>query len=259
KQFSRVSTTTTDDGKTKNELIDATGKDGKTYTLRSLNNEVTFLSIDGQEIPREKYPEYKDIINALHGGRDANHEKRMNLFNKHSSFLTNPADKKWSAEKTEWKKDSYATNKLFKLKSDNALTYQKIELKNYEFVEKKGDANSSYQAKSLELQKTKTLAIPYAKKPTYASEEPADLQRQKDLLRAMVDELVSDGILRSRGRLVSLGLTDNEFVINAQKQPEAVRQKYRARFLARPGLGLFYGPIQLTGKGYFFNKEDLAN
>jgi beta-lactamase regulating signal transducer with metallopeptidase domain len=48
--------------------------------------------------------------------------------------------------------------------------------------------------------------------------------------KSMIDDLLKDGIITSRDN-VSFKIGTDEFVVNYQKQPEAVYQKYRARYV----------------------------
>jgi hypothetical protein len=48
--------------------------------------------------------------------------------------------------------------------------------------------------------------------------------------KSMIDDLLKDGIITSRDN-VSFKIGTDEFVVNYQKQPEAIYQKYRARYV----------------------------
>jgi bla regulator protein BlaR1 len=61
--------------------------------------------------------------------------------------------------------------------------------------------------------------------------EEAQPKAGDDRTKSMIDDLLKDGIITSRDN-VSFKIGTDEFVVNYQKQPEAVYQKYRARYVA---------------------------
>jgi hypothetical protein len=86
-------------------------------------------------------------------------------------------------------------------------------------------------------------------------EEPVEKQ-QKELARALISEMVKDEIITA-GSLEWFGITDREFIVNGIKQPADILEKYKAKYLTHPGMGLFYGPVKMTGTGFFIGKGDL--
>jgi hypothetical protein len=259
-EFPHMSTNITDDGKTKTMSLSATDRDGKTYKLNKLNDDVTYLSVDGVEIPKEQYPDYQPLIDRLQHTGESNIRKPLFKVRQVQGVKIDTVHvKTWSLQKKQ--QSDLVLRKVYKpsplFKRDVVTVY------GYDFQSKKGYEPNKPQA--IPSPKTKLFLATRGYKPTpliikkvYSKEQEADdLQRQKDLMRALISELLNDNIIKSEKHLVSLGLTDTEFMINGNKQPAAVLEKYRARFLTHPGLGLFYGPVQMTGKGYFLQKDDL--
>src|SRR6202012_2212485 len=51
------------------------------------------------------------------------------------------------------------------------------------------------------------------------------------------------------------GLSDLEFIVNGQKQPDELQQKYKIKYGISPGNGLYYGPVQMHGTGVFIDAD----
>ena len=68
--------------------------------------------------------------------------------------------------------------------------------------------------------------------------EPAEVRLESDSerIKSMIDDLVKDGIIASSDS-VSFKIGTDEFVVNYQKQQEAVYQKYRAKYVAKQRKG----------------------
>jgi hypothetical protein len=79
---------------------------------------------------------------------------------------------------------------------------------------------------------TKPTAVAAKKgstKPTRATAE-ARIESDNDRTKSMINDLLKDAIIASPDN-VSFKIGTDEFVVNYQKQPEAVYQKYRAKYV----------------------------
>jgi hypothetical protein len=61
--------------------------------------------------------------------------------------------------------------------------------------------------------------------------EEAQPKAGDERTKSLIDDLLKDGIITNRDN-VSFKIGTDEFVVNYQKQPETVYQKYRARYVA---------------------------
>jgi hypothetical protein len=53
------------------------------------------------------------------------------------------------------------------------------------------------------------------------------------------------------------GLTETEFIVNGEKQPEALHQKLKTLYGIHERFGLYYGPVKMNGTGVFMDKKDV--
>lgn len=82
----------------------------------------------------------------------------------------------------------------------------------------------------------------------------ADVER----IKVVVQALLAEGIVDTAADIDWFGLSETELVVNGQKQPAVLHEKLKTQTQVRPGHGLYYGPVKMTGQGFFLDKQDLA-
>jgi len=92
---------------------------------------------------------------------------------------------------------------------------------------------------------------------TGSSSSAEDLAAQSERMRAVIAALVQEKVVSDPNAIESFGLSDEELVVNGQKQPEALHRKLKAQYGIRPQYGLFYGSGKMTGTGIIMDKSDL--
>jgi hypothetical protein len=75
-------------------------------------------------------------------------------------------------------------------------------------------------------------------------------------MRAILDNLISDHLAPDWNSITWAALTDSQLILNGVAQPDSLHAKYKAKYLDGTGDGYFYGSVQVTGRGYFFNRDD---
>jgi transmembrane sensor len=86
---------------------------------------------------------------------------------------------------------------------------------------------------------------------------PDNPVKQKEIMRSIISELVEAHLVRDQNTLVWLALNDTVLFINGEKQTAVIHKKFKEKYLQTPGIGFYYGPAKIVGKGFFFTKEEL--
>ena len=173
--FTRLSTTINDDGKTRTESVEATGKDGKTYRINKLNGAVTYLSVDGVEVPKEKYADYQPLLDRLEKTRKDNIEKaRLKRLKVQEIRLDT---KKWAAQQADLRIHEVALAKLERRKLDSDI---KILLSNalknsHGLALKKGFELKTYQGVSIKPTRV-TLFSSHKSVPLFTPSKKIDIR-----------------------------------------------------------------------------------
>jgi transmembrane sensor len=101
-------------------------------------------------------------------------------------------------------------------------------------------------------QKTSTVK-PSSKK---ADSPVDDYSYHRRVMDSIINDLIKEGLVTVRKSIVWAALTDSELILNGKVLSEAVHQKLKTKYHITSEDGYYYGSVQITGKGYFFNSDD---
>lgn len=108
----------------------------------------------------------------------------------------------------------------------------------------------------------KTSAIRRGVVPTVGSPalSPDTSIRPYDYLetaRSIIADLVKEKIVSNKEDIDWFGLDNGQFVVNDRHMPDSLLFKFRSKYIRPDGLGYYYGSVKVTGRGYFFTKNEL--
>lgn len=84
-----------------------------------------------------------------------------------------------------------------------------------------------------------------------------DRKEAEELLKNLIDEMVTDKLIKDKESLNGFRLTEDAFVVNGVRQSPELHTKYLQKFIKRQGYGIYYGSDSRGGgRGYFFGKQD---
>ncbi len=69
----------------------------------------------------------------------------------------------------------------------------------------------------------------------------------------VIANLVADKVVPDATSVKWFGLSNTEFIVNGQKQPDEMQQRYKTKYGIYQGYGLYYGPVQMHGVGVFID------
>ena len=78
------------------------------------------------------------------------------------------------------------------------------------------------------------------------------------VMNDIIAGLVVHNVVSKAADVKWFALTENEFIVNGQKQPDESQQRYKAKYGVHEGWGLYYGPVPMQGKGVFIDPEGMA-
>lgn len=83
------------------------------------------------------------------------------------------------------------------------------------------------------------------------------LTDDRQRVRVVITALVANKSIPDAESLIWFGLTEDELVVNGQKQSEALHLQLKVQLGIKRDYGLYYGPVQMTGTGVFIAKNEL--
>jgi transmembrane sensor len=83
-----------------------------------------------------------------------------------------------------------------------------------------------------------------------------DIKVRRAVIRKMMDEMTTQKLV-NRDSIRSFRLNDTVLLINDRKQPEAVHQRFKNRFIKEPGYTIYFGGSPKDGNGIYMMPDSL--
>jgi len=90
-------------------------------------------------------------------------------------------------------------------------------------------------------------------------DEGEAMRRDRAMMRSLLRDLVSDGLIRNENDALSVELTSRSLIVNGQLQLTEVWNRFRNKYIRNPEFGIFFGETTGVGKGLFLKKDDLRS
>jgi hypothetical protein len=129
--------------------------------------------------------------------------------------------------------------------------YEFLETGNYVIIRKK-DFNKEYAVNEGNIARK----LP-KKNKIYNQPTQADKIERRETVRRIIDDLVTEKIIPDKESLIWFGLDDHQFIVNDKPQPDSLLSQFRTKYMKADGMGYYFGPVKVSGRGYFLDKTDL--
>jgi hypothetical protein len=129
--------------------------------------------------------------------------------------------------------------------------YEFLETGNYVIIRKR-DFNKEYVLNGVDGERR----LLNKKKLNYQPNQEDKIER-RETVRHIIDDLVTEKIIPGKESLVWFGLDDHQFIVNDKPQPDSLFTQFRSKYVKSDGMGYYYGPVKISGRGYFLDKSDL--
>jgi bla regulator protein blaR1 len=243
--------------------------DGKTYVITRVNKEITDLYVNGKKIEPAQYGDYSAMIKKI--DEQIERDVAMAKLDAEQAALDAKQAQLDQEQAVRDAEQALRDAKQAQLDAEQALR-DAAEAN----IDREHSMRDAQQAKidaeqaRLDVEQAKRDAAQakldaeqalrdqeQAKRDAEQAKRDAaeDMVMQKKM-EAMAIEMVTDQIVSSREKINSFALTDTEFIVNGIKQERLVHEKYKGRYLAKPGFGIYYNfEFRGTKQGYFYNKK----
>ncbi len=197
--------------------------DGKKYELVYVRNKLTELYVDEKRVPDSKIVNYNSVIKEI-----------VEEIKSESEVM---------AEKEKLARD-YADNaKEYSDIAKEKATQDKISLEeNLRQLElAKGQAELEQKQSMKELDELKERQNGEAKENAERAEMLAKIAKSDSdkRFKGLISDLKSDGIIKDDKDL-TFSISDKEFIVNGNKQPDEVQERYAKKYNIGQGVKLFY-------------------
>ncbi|MFB9842447.1 M56 family metallopeptidase [Mucilaginibacter ginsenosidivorans] len=201
---------------------------GDIYDMVVANNKLTSLRINGTKVDDSKLADYDHIV------REVNQqvaEKRRFMADDMAGFK--PMSSKAKFKMKDWADTGKVKLRLGWTKPDSGFTKLKL-LSDKPFPQK--------------MTKQEWLGL-------RLQQDSAGYTADQVRANAVIADLVAEKVVASATAVKWFGLSNDELIVNGQKQPDALHDKLKAKYGISEDNGLYYGPVKMTGKGVFVDDE----
>jgi hypothetical protein len=84
----------------------------------------------------------------------------------------------------------------------------------------------------------------------------SDTVNHEAQMQSLINDLVQNKVVADASAVESIGLREDQLVVNGQKAAEDVHQKMKVKYGIRPGYGLYYGQTTIHGPGIIIDKKN---
>ena len=252
-----------------NNDISAMDDKGNKYHFIVVNDQLTAVEVNGVKVADDKLADYQYMITYI--DREVAEKRRVRSADIAAYKAKNPVVKFKSKDSLGYNKKKYvakgqsadiaaykAKNPVAKFKSKDSVGYNKKKYvakgqsadmappKSYDKQQytdgQSSDVHARYMKTEAMLRRLHDDSIGYLE------------QRQRAL--NVIADLVADKVVPKAVDVKWFGLSNTEFIVNGQKQPDEMQQRYKAKYGIYDGYGLYYGPVQMYGKGVFIDASN---
>jgi hypothetical protein len=209
--------------------------EGKHYSIKRVDGQITELTVNGTAIPRNQYGDYSEVIGQIdEAQRQRILKRKEDVQLRKKDFIVKQkemrekrkelavANQKELGQRIELKKEMQVENNL-KREQDRKLFEQKNELRKAEYKQKKAEI---IQNKKLFEQKK---AVVMQREKMFKQER----MRNDDITRIISD--LGNQKLASNADDLSFSLTNDELIVNGTKQPSEIQQQFKEKYIQNSG------------------------
>ena len=211
-----------------NNDIRAMDEKGNKYHFIVVEDKIASMEINGEKVAENKLPEYNYMLRII--------ENEL-------------------AEKKRVRDNDVFRLKELKDQYDTDADHARI---SKDSLKSKGKA---FRKSPLPRNPKDMSPEPYAAKLAVMQrrfrEDSLNYTSQQDRAYNVIADLVEDKVVSEPARVKWFGLSSTEFIVNGIKQPSELQQKYMVKYGVHPDYGLYYGPVQMWGKGVFIDADPL--
>jgi len=210
---------------------------GNEYKVVKLNDEIAYLVVNDEKIPKDKMGDYSDLLKKINAQlermkeeqkiRDKEQEQRNA-----EQAIRNKEQEQRNAEQVIRNKQQEQRN------AEQAERNEEQEKRNAQQVQqneeqKRRDAEQLIRNKEQEQRNAEQVIRNKEQEQRNAEQVIRNKQQEQRNaeLKKLITDLIDDNIIKEKKGLSSFSLSDDEFIVNGVKQSPEIFKKYKAKYL----------------------------
>jgi bla regulator protein blaR1 len=233
RSFASISSNSKSDGKTTESQVEATDNEGRHYSIKRIDDQVTFLAVNGTIIPKDKYDDYADVIAGI------DEAKKQRMLKRKQDLMLRQADLMLKQKEMIEKRKLLALENHKDLESKNELRKLEYEQKKAEILQNQKLYNQKraevlqnqnlYNEKKLEVLKNQKM-YEQRKAEMIQTKKMYRKGRINDDVTRIIDDLNDQNLVKDETNL-SFSLSDKELVVDGKRQPSEIHQQFKEKYI----------------------------
>lgn len=245
KPFTSIRFESTNQQNSPDVTITAIDETGKKYTITKRNGQVNGLAIDDQPIPANELIRYTDLFQQVDRFFGEQLERKQKLI----------------AERLAENREEHRRSQE-KMKRDMAAKQETLRKERAELFDRKRELYPQKEKLHLRekgsLLRDKETAFQISTVKKKLEFDHARIQPDVDRIHGIMADLVQEGIVQDLDDIDWFGLSETELIVNGRKLSPELHEKLRSKYGIRPQYGLYYGPVQMSGTGFFLDRKETS-
>lgn len=262
--------------------------DGKTYSIKRVEKKIQEMYVNGEKLSADKYTQYEAMIQELDEQIERDHQQaerdraqaeldrkqaerdraQAELDRQQAELDRQQADR----DRAEAVRDQERA-KLDRLQADRDKEQAERDRKQSDLDRLQAEKDRAQALRDQEQAKRDRAQAELDRQQADRDRAQAELDRQQaakdriqaekdrkeaeELMKSLIEEMISDKLIKDKESLNGFRLTEDAFVVNGVKQSQELHTKYLQKFIKRAGYGIYYGSDSRGGgRGYFFGKQN---
>jgi bla regulator protein BlaR1 len=227
--FPNLSSNTNDDGNTRTTQIQATDNNGKKYSIRKVDGEVTDFSVDGKKIPKGDYSKYDDVLSNIDGV--------MRSRNRQMEKQHMADDERRNAEMHERLSEMVRRQEKMQEGQQRMLEKRQLELSQRSeerMREQQTKLNRQERLLMNETIRQDSIQTRQMKEHLFKMSNSLKAQSTRDEIHGIISELSQANLIPDKANL-SFTLNNDELIVNGKKASAEIHQQLKEKYISKSG------------------------
>jgi hypothetical protein len=141
--------------------------------------------------------------------------------------------------------------------------YSYVMMDNYIIIRKNGNdvpavkASTAVKTRTTAKARKAAVSVKATKRRVDPVRDSINIKEAKSTMRSIIDDIVKENIVSDKEGVIWFALDGGQFIVNGQSMADSLRTKFANRYIKPEGMGYYYGPVNVRGRGVFMTKQDL--
>lgn len=216
-------------------------RNGDVYKIKLVNEKITEMYIDDKKVPEEDFPKYsslvKEILAQVKRDQEQAERDRQQAERDREQAERDRLQAEKDRQQADKDREQAERDRLQAEKDRQQVDRDRVQAdkdrKQAELDRQQADRDRLQAQKDREQAERDRQQADRDRAQAEIDRKQAEEDRK--LLAAFIDDLIKENVVAGKNELFVVELSDESLIVNDKKQPAALHQKFKAKYLKKPG------------------------